>query len=741
MNKALLLKILTIGLYIAPLSFFLFYQKTVYPMITLKFISFFIVIELLFLVWIALILWFPEFLPVGRQAARGKSLILVSLLVLLNILTITSMMGINPARSFWSTPDRLTGLFAMWHFFIYFLMLYSLRKELNWQKYFKVLFGVSLVVALFVLVQKVAPGIFLSGEASRPGSFIGNPALLAGYLIFNIFIGFWLASGSVGKARWFYAVGAAYEVFAIFLGSTRGAMIGLAVGAIAFLIYKTYESYKSYGSYKNAYAIILASIIIFSGLFFATRSADVWQSIPGLDRLAVISKNDSAISDRFITWGIAIKSFKTHPLLGNGFENFKYDFDSNYNPQLFRSGLSETFWDRPHNVFLEYLTNSGLLGLVAYLAVLISAFYVVLKKTSKEFRPFGIGLIVAYIVQNTVVFDSFGTYLMFFALLAYLASSENETEPVSLPASQGGFQKAGRAASLTLFSIVILSALYTNIKIVYANNLEYWGINYISQKILPEGIESFKKSLAINQPYVNDIRIKQLQMLTRADSTVEIPDRKMNVQFAFAELKKVITTDAFNYYLYYTEADSKVVFRDLTIQYFKDAQIAIKKADMLSPNRQQNLYVYAKVKFLFGDFLGSIDMMKRAVDLDELSADPHYYYALLLWNSKNTGGAIKEFRRAVELGYKPKDPTEAKQLGDIYGDAEEYDKALEFYKMAIAYDAKDVDAQMKTGLVYMFMGDSVSAKPYLVKVLELLPDFKSSPNYGKFKPYFESVGL
>jgi tetratricopeptide (TPR) repeat protein len=177
------------------------------------------------------------------------------------------------------------------------------------------------------------------------------------------------------------------------------------------------------------------------------------------------------------------------------------------------------------------------------------------------------------------------------------------------------------------------------------------------------------------------------------------------------------------------------------VQYYKDAEIAIKKADQLSPNRQQNLYVYAKVKLLFGDAVGAVKMLKRAVDLDPESADPHYYYALMLWNTGTKGTAIEEYRRAVDLGYKPKDPTEGKQLGDLYGDAGEYEKALEFYQRAIFFDPSDVDANLKTGLVYIFMEKPDLGKPYLAKVLELLPDFKTSENYKQFQPYYEALGL
>ena len=189
--KPLLLKLLKIGLYLAPLSIFVFTQKTFFPLVTLKFVSFWIIIEILALVWLWLILFNPEYRP-------RKSLVVAAMLILLNVVTIASMLGANPVRSFWSTPDRMTGLITLWHFFLYFLMLYSLRREIEWKKYFTALFVGSIVVSLFVIVQVISPQFFLTESNARPGSFLGNPAFLAGYLLFTVFLGAWLGKEQKG---------------------------------------------------------------------------------------------------------------------------------------------------------------------------------------------------------------------------------------------------------------------------------------------------------------------------------------------------------------------------------------------------------------------------------------------------------------------------------------------------------------------------------------------------------------
>lgn len=737
--KDILLNVLKTGVFIAPFSIFLFAQKTLFPMVTLKFTVFWIIIEILIVAWLWLILFYPEYRP-------RKSLILVSLLILLNVLTITGMMGVNPARSFWSTPDRMTGIFALWHFCAYFLMLYSLRKEINWRKYFNVLFIISLLVSVFVIVQILTPEFFLNADSSRPGSFLGNPAFLAGYLIFTIFIGAWLAKQSAGWVRIGYVAAVSYEVIALFIGSTRGAVVGLALGACVFLFMLALPKFRPF-SFKdsvlrNPFALVVIVFVLLAGLVLATHQSPVWQQIPGVDRLTSASLEDAAISNRLIAWDIAIKGFRLSPIFGFGWENFKYPFDTYYNPQLFRAGFAETYWDRPHNAFLEYMVASGILGFLAYAGVLIVAFYVIARKTSKEFRPYGIGLMVAYIVQNLFFFDSFGTYLMLFAFLAFLASQEDpEPQPASLPASRPRFQKAGRSASLVLAAILGIFAIYTNVKIIYANYREYWGVNYLVQKMPVEGIASFKQALEVDQPYANDIRTRYLQTLSQSVSQMKIPQPKETIQFALDEYKKVLATDAFNYFNYYALADAKLAFGTVGNKFYNGSESDIRRAIQLSPNRQLSYYVYSKIKFLQTDIQGSIDMMARAVALDPLSSDPHYYYGLILLNTNRQAKALEEFATAVRLGYVPKDGTQAKQLGDFFGDAGDYSKALKYYAFAADFNKADADAYLKLGLVYMFMGEGEHARPNFEAVLRLVPGFKSTEGYDRFRPYFESIGL
>jgi len=78
---------------------------------------------------------------------------------------------------------------------------------------------------------------------------------------------------------------------------------------------------------------------------------------------------DGSVSGRLLLWSSALKAFRERPVLGWGAENFDYGFDKYYNPQFYRGGINETWSDRAHNWFLDFLVMGGALGLAFYLAI------------------------------------------------------------------------------------------------------------------------------------------------------------------------------------------------------------------------------------------------------------------------------------------------------------------------------------------------------------------------------------
>ena len=79
---------------------------------------------------------------------------------------------------------------------------------------------------------------------------------------------------------------------------------------------------------------------------------------------------------------MAIKGFQERPILGWGQENFNYVFNKNYDPGMWGQ---EQWFDRTHNVILDWLVAGGILGLLAYLSIFFSTLYYVWRGKTNSF--------------------------------------------------------------------------------------------------------------------------------------------------------------------------------------------------------------------------------------------------------------------------------------------------------------------------------------------------------------------
>jgi O-antigen ligase/Flp pilus assembly protein TadD len=706
-------KFLLWGLYFILLTPLLFQQSLLHPLIVFKTIIFQLTVEVLLAFYVFLAIFNKNYRPQFTAIKYG-------LLLLLLILIVSGFFSPNLHRAFWSVPERMTGLFLWLHLAAFFLMLGHIK---DWIKYLSFSVGVSFAVALLPVVQIAFPEIFFDKVASRLSGTIGNPIFLAAYLLFHVFIALWLAyyfwkRQKQGSVWWFTAI-AAFNMLVVLLTQTRGALLGLAAGffVLAFHNRRT--------RYWLIYGLIF--LTVFAGVFWLTKEAALWQNVPVLSRFAL---NDLGIAPRLVSWQVAWEVFRERPLLGWGWENFYYPFNSHYRPQLLEYGFGETRFDKPHNLLLEFLATTGLLGAAAYIFLLVLAF-------RKSRHLWVRAALVAYLAQNFFAFDTLTSYLMFFVILGFVEYAGPEEEKSFLaPAPPWS------GAVLILLVLMSLAPVYFfNYRVWRASWLEYQSINYILQKHSPEGIDHFYKALAAPTIYSNYIRRDLAPNIPQwYKDGVDIPDFSRVLKWAFDQMQMAIDKDPLNYSIYLSRADMATTAFPFDQSYLDQAEKDVQVAEKLAPRHQSTLYVLSKIKYLRGDTVGAIDTMKQAIDLNPDAGDPYFYYVLLLFSAGNKEEALLQLQKSVDLGRYPKNGNEARILAGYVGDAGDYNKAEYYYQRALSFNAKDVEAKMKLGLVYYFQQKPELAKKYIGEVMKVT-DLSQSPQYQSIKPILQSLGL
>ena len=136
--------------------------------------------------------------------------------------------------------------------------------------------------------------------------------------------------------------------------------MGLGIGIVVSLIYFIFNLPK--GRLKNTILIALIVLTVAAGtaLFFNSRI--------GGYRIFDINFSTQTFQTRLLLWGQSLKIFKERPIFGWGPENFSIALEKHYLPQF------EVWYDRAHNVFFDYLTQTGILGLLSYLGI-FATFY------------------------------------------------------------------------------------------------------------------------------------------------------------------------------------------------------------------------------------------------------------------------------------------------------------------------------------------------------------------------------
>lgn len=138
----------------------------------------------------------------------------------------------------------------------------------------------------------------------------------------------------------------------------------------------------------------------------------------------IYQKLNEMSTDRINIWLKTIDLMNEKPLLGQGFDTYPYVMLEN-DPDKGISTYGE-FIDKPHNWYLTVAYGSGILGLVGFLAILISILKGLFDKISdkiddKYIYIFGIGFI-AYAVQGLSNDSWVGTSIIFWIVAGVCAN-------------------------------------------------------------------------------------------------------------------------------------------------------------------------------------------------------------------------------------------------------------------------------------------------------------------------------
>lgn len=713
-----------------------------FPYITGKNFTFRIITEVILSAWVLLALLDARYRP--RFSWMLSALILFTV-----VIGIADIFGANAFKSIWSNFERMEGYITILHILAYFVVAGTvLNTERIWNAFWYTSLGASVAIAFIALKPAIA---VLPDFAAIPriDATFGNPIYLAVYSLFHIFIALILMEKWRGT-HWHQAILgliALLHIVTMVLTLTRGTVLGFLGGVlVTAVLIALFERERKVLRWFSVG--LLVAVVALIGTGFAIKDTEFGRTTPVVARFTQIELTSGTVHARFMNWGSAWEGVKERPILGWGQGNFEYVFSKYFDPGMYGE---EPWFDRTHNIFMDWLVAGGFLGLIAYLLIPISlllhlwtvdvkekkwslrniisfsAVRNLFKKHDHAFtateRALWTGLIVAYMFHNLFVFDNIISYILFASVLAYLHFRVTEKRA---PLFEDVTVAKETVTAVALPVVLVVGGLllwYLNVPGIQTSQALIRAL--IPEKKLANGqvvrqtpeeiLDTYRVALGYDQLGRQEVREQLAQMASTIQRSEEV-DQKVKNDFAVLTMREVEKEVERN-----PESARLRLFAGSIYGiygYIDKAEETYRKVVELSPSKQAGLFQLGEVLLYEGKNDEAVELFKRAYELDTRYDDAARLYAIALIRA----GKDKE---AVDLV--------TKQFGSpyhfderLYGEwanAKRFDIVVTILEERVAQNPDDLQLKVSLAATYKELGEIDKAVVLLTKAKEESPEY------------------
>lgn len=710
-TKNILAWAIIIGLFFTPFIVFIVPGNMYFPFITGKGFTFRILVEVLFGLYAILAFMAPEYRP-------KKSWITYAVLIFTAVTLIADLLSANVLKSLWSNYERMEGFVLILHLALYYIVSIGvLQTAKKWYALFNVSLGASVLMSFYGALQLAGKLTINQGGVRLDGTF-GNSSYLAIYLVIHIFLALYLLSQNYRAtwSKWVYGLIVIFESYILYFTATRGSILGLIGGLFISAIFIAWKEKENKTLRKTAYGVLIGVVVLTVG-FFAVRNDSFVKKSPVLSRFN-ISTDEIENQGRYYVWPMAIKGFLDRPIFGWGQESFNFVFNQYYNPKMYGQ---EQWFDRTHDIVLDWLINGGIIGLLAYASLFFVLLYYIFRKESNMTvveKSLLLGLVCAYVFNNIFVFDNLGSYILFFSLLAFVhVMSTLRNVPVGK-----FYTKTFSADNLQyliapiILVLTVATVYFVNVLAIEENTTLISAMTPSTSGNLEDNLALFKKAFAYNS-FGNSEVLEQLITESSQIAVSQTPDSIKQDFYNFTKMeieRKIADTphDA-RYLLFAGNFFDSFGQYDLAISY-------LQRAEMESPNKQTMYFELGASYIGKKDYVEAFNQFQKGYQLETDNPDAKIIYAV---------GAIYTKNNTVLQSILPKiDPKII--LGDnrflqAYAGIGDYQTVIAILNSRIQSDPKNMQYQLSLASAYLQIGQKQKAIDIINQMIKEDPTFQS----------------
>ncbi len=589
----------------------------------------------------------------GKIVFKKTSLDL-PLLTFLFILVLSTIFSIDPTRSILGEFHRYEGLLTMTcYVLLVWLSVNSIKSEENLNRVLDAsIFGAFFVSLIGILQHYGLNLLELPAHVGQTASTIGNSAFLSSYLALTFFVALARSFTAPIRMKIFSAITSVLAFTCLILTYSRSGWVGFAVGVLFLAALGVSQRKKiKINNLKKPIQLLGIAIITTLLILVALSSYAPLKKTEGPSELETLKertisavRGGGTVATRFILWKSTLRATADRPLLGYGRDTLALVLPK-YLPEEIHEIEKNTYYDKAHNELLETLITTGILGLIAFLWIII-ALYRNSLKTLGSIKKTDLALtlggllagITACLVQlqfnpASVNFDYLLWIMMGLALSIGQLTTPKEKE-IELP-----WVERGTPHYLAVFAIsgLLIFTLYkTTIEPIRADFCFKEGFRAEFYEMSTEAINLFEKAA----------------------------DEKVGSEMYLLKLGDI--------YKAKMESTTSKEYRE----YFDKAIKAYEEARDLNP---YSINPYISLGVIYGNYNQpekAAENFKKAIEIDPYMEGSHLGLGFAYFKMGKTNESIPELERAIELN--PKCNKNAYNfLGRAYGVKKDWKNALE----------------------------------------------------------------
>ena len=383
-----------------------------------------------------------------------------------------------------------SAIYFLWAFFFFVLFAYKSDEKWKslsgWQEFLALTIS-AIIIILKDLVNTFATIDTRAGLQLIPDWLVGiYPALV--WISYFVFI--YYAISFVKKivanriSPIWLTIWSILTFILLIYTQTRGAYIGILVGIfvgiiILFIKRKSLTQKIHRKIISSLFVLMLIGVISLVSVIAVSKNSSFVKDNIFLSRISTINLDianpfliyhsvktenykemlttfgDGTLVSRGLNISIALngltESVKTF-IFGWGQENYSIVFSKYFDPRMY---AQEAWFDRTHNVFMDWFIAGGILGLVSYLSLYVISIYLLWKKNNNIVENTILtSAIIGYFIHNVFVFDNLISYIYFFFILAYIVYLCKDKEQLFSDSFINSINK-----KITIFVFVLISLI------------------------------------------------------------------------------------------------------------------------------------------------------------------------------------------------------------------------------------------------------------------------------------------